>query len=142
MLNHDNSEFIIKRGMMFNSISIPYDSVMLYNVITLKPEFSIEDAELTIGEMCNAVKNNYAEDGFIAGQVFEFAGFVSGEGSLDDNSHKTDAHIAIITYWKSFEQHEKSHADELFKKHFGALVEMCDDTYEIGYRMLWQGEPE
>ncbi|NNJ72734.1 MAG: hypothetical protein HKP09_06090 [Enterobacterales bacterium] len=127
---------------MFNPISVPFDCVMLYNVIKLKPEFTMDDAELTIGEMCNAVKNNYAEDGFIAGQVFEFTGFISDEGSVNTDSQKTDAHIAIITYWESFEQHERSHADELFKKHFGELVEMSDDAYEIGYRMLWQGVPE
>ena len=127
---------------MFNPISIPFDCVMLYNVVKLKAEFSIEDAELTIGEMCNAVKNNYAEDGFIAGQVFEFSGFISDEGSVDTKSQATDAHIAIITYWKSFEQHEKSHADELFKKHFAELLEMSEDASEIGYKMLWQGEPE
>ena len=127
---------------MFNPISVPFDCVMLYNVVKLKPEFTMDDAELTIGQMCNAVKNNYAEDGFIAGQVFEFTGFISEEGSVDTDSQKTDAHIAIITYWKSFEQHEKSHADELFKKHFGELLTMSDDAYEIGYKLLWQGEPE
>jgi hypothetical protein len=127
---------------MFNPISVPFDCVMLYNVVKLKPEFTMDDAELTIGQMCNAVKNNYAEDGFIAGQVFEFTGFISEEGSVDTDSQKTDAHIAIITYWKSFEQHEKSHADELFKKHFGELLEMSEDAYEIGYKLLWQGEPE
>jgi len=127
---------------MFNPISVPFDSVMLYNVVKLKPEFTMDDAELTIGQMCNAVKNNYAEDGFIAGQVFEFTGFISEEGSVDTDSQETDAHIAIITYWKSFEQHEKSHADELFKKHFGELIEMSNDAYEIGYKLLWQGVPE
>ena len=127
---------------MFNPITVPFDCVMLYNVIKLKPEFDFDDAELTIGEMCNAVKNNYADDGFIAGQVFEFTGFISDEGSVDTDSQQTDAHIAIITYWKSFDQHERSHADELFKKHFGELVAMSDDAYEIGYRLLWQGEPE
>lgn len=127
---------------MFHPISVPFDSVMLYNVVKLKSEFTMDDAELTIGQMCNAVKNNYAEDGFIAGQVFEFTGFISDEGSVNTDSQKTDAHIAIITYWKSFEQHEKSHADELFKKHFGELLEMSDDAYEIGYKLLWQGEPE
>lgn len=127
---------------MFNPIQVPFDCVMLYNVVKLKEGYTIEDAELTIGQMCNAVKNHYADDGFIAGQVFEFTGFISEEGSVDTDSQKTDAHIAIITYWDSFEQHEKSHAHELFYKHFKELLSMCDDAYEIGYRMLWQGEPE
>jgi hypothetical protein len=29
---------------------------------------------------------------------------------------KADDHIVIITYWNSFEQHEKSHADSVFKE--------------------------
>ena len=91
------------------------------------------------------------EGGFIAGQVFRYAGFVSQEGSLggsDAAQHReiagelTDEHIVIITYWQSFEQHEASHANETFKNKFQALLEMCEDTFEIGYEMLWQGEPE
>ena len=47
-----------------------------------------------------------------------------------------------MTYWNSFEQHELSHADETFNEKFSALAEFCEDTYEIGYDMLWQGTPE
>jgi hypothetical protein len=47
-----------------------------------------------------------------------------------------------VTFWKSFEQHEKSHADKVFSEKFSALVEFCDETYELGYQMLWQGVPE
>jgi len=77
--------------------------------------------------------------GFIAGQVFKFSGFVSNEGSLSD-SKAADDHYAIVTYWHSFEDHEKSHADEVFLKTFSALTDMCSDTKELGYDMLWQGE--
>jgi hypothetical protein len=47
-----------------------------------------------------------------------------------------------VTYWKSFEQHEKSHADKLFKDKFSALLEHVDEADELGYKLLWQGEPE
>jgi hypothetical protein len=136
---------------MFNPLTIPFDSKMLLNVVKLKPEYTIEDAELAMGEMCNVVKNTYRDEGgFIAGQVFKSAGFISEEGSLggaDSDAHNvsgtmTEDHIIIVTYWRSFEQHEKSHADETFNEKFSALLEMCDDTFEIGYDMLWQGEPE
>ena len=50
--------------------------------------------------------------------------------------------LAIVTFWKSFEQHEKSHADSVFKEKFSALANFCDETYELGYEMLWQGVPE
>lgn len=50
-----------------------------------------------------------------------------------------DDHYAIVTYWDSFEDHEKSHADEVFNQKFSALTSMCSETKELGYDMLWQG---
>ena len=137
---------------MFLPIEIPFGSKMMFNVVQLKPEYTVEDAELAMGEMCNVVKETYRDTGgFIAGQVFKAAGFVSEEGSLGGaniEDHEgvagvlTKDHLVIITYWQSFEQHEISHADEVFKQKFNALAEMCDDTFEVGYEMLWQGVPE
>ena len=89
---------------MFNPITIPFGAVMLYNVVKLKPGVTTDDVEMAIGEMCNTVKNTYGNDegGFIGGQVFEYSGFVSAEGSFDPE-RKSDEHIAIVTYWQSFE---------------------------------------
>ncbi len=128
---------------MFNAISIPFGAVMLHNVVKLKPGVTTEDAEMVIGEMCNVVKNTYGNEdgGFLGGQVLEYAGFVSEEGSFDPE-RKTDDHIVIITYWQSFEQHEKSHADAIFKEKFDGLAQYCSETYELGYNMLWQGNAE
>jgi hypothetical protein len=127
---------------MFHPITIPFDCVMLFNRVYLKEGVTAEDVELQLGEMCNVVKNTYRDDGgFIAGQVFEFTGFASAEGSL--NSPATaEKHVAIMTYWKSFEQHETSHADAAFKEKFSELLEFADEADELGYRLLWQGEPE
>lgn len=128
---------------MFEPITIPFGVVMLYNVIKLKPGVKSEDVELALGEMCNVVKNTYGDEegGFIGGQVFEYTGFVSEQGSFDPSKNSED-HLVIMTYWRSFEQHEKSHADSVFKERFSALAEYCSDTYEMGYKMLWQGVPE
>jgi len=128
---------------MFNPITIPFGAVMLSNVVKLKEGVSIDDVELALGEMCNTVKNTYGNDagGFIGGQVFKYTGFVSDEGSFDSNK-KADDHILIVTYWESFEQHENSHADHVFKQKFDQLSEYCTETYELGYKMLWQGTPE
>jgi heme-degrading monooxygenase HmoA len=103
----------------------------------------MEEVELALGEMCNVVKNTYGGEkgGFIAGQVFQFSGFISDEGSLSA-SRTADSHIAIVTYWRSFEEHEKSHADKVFKEKFSALGKLCTDGKELGYDMLWQGAPE
>ena len=128
---------------MFAAINIPFGSKMLFNVVKLKEGVTMDDVELVIGEMCNTVKNTYGNEtgGFIAGQVFKYAGFVSDEGSVGEHEG-TDEHVAIVTYWNSFEQHEASHADQTFLNKFQALADLCDETYELGYDMLWQGVPE
>ena len=128
---------------MFEPVTIPFGAKMLFNTVKLKPGVSMDDVELALGEMCNTVKDTYGGDkgGFIAGQVFKFSGFVSDEGSLA-SVHTADDHLAIVTYWRSFEQHERSHADAVFHEKFGALAAMCTETKELGYDLLWQGEPE
>ena len=35
---------------------------------------------------------------------------------------------------------EKSHADGVFKSKFSALANLCSESTELGYDMLWQGE--
>ncbi len=128
---------------MFEPITIPFGAKMLFNTLKLKPGVKMDDVELALGEMCNVVKNTYGGDkgGFIAGQVFKFSGFVSDEGSLAE-VRWADDHIAIVTYWRSFEEHERSHADAVFKAKFAAMAEMCTDSKELGYDLLWQGDSE
>jgi hypothetical protein len=134
---------IKKEDPMFNEISIPYGAKMLFNTVKLKPGVTAEDVELAIGEMCNVVKYTYGGDkgGFVGGQVFRFSGFASEEGSLG-GAKPSDEHIAIVTYWRSFEEHERSHADRTFREKFEALGELCAESRELGYEMLWQGAPE
>ncbi|MCK5810978.1 MAG: hypothetical protein KAH00_07800 [Cocleimonas sp.] len=135
---------------MFHPIEIPFGSKMLFNVVDLKEGVTIEDVELLLGEMCNVVKNNYGDDngGFIGGQVYRNAGFISEEGSVresTDNDKRIQQEmgdIVIVTYWQSFEKHEASHADKAFNEKFSQLAEYCDGTFEVGYDMLWQGVPE
>lgn len=128
---------------MFGPITIPFGTKMLFNTLTLKPGVEMDEVELALGEMCNVVKNTYGGEkgGFIAGQVFQFSGFISNEGSLNA-VRVAEGHIAIVTFWRSFEEHEKSHADAVFKEKFSALGKMCTDSKELGYDMLWQGMPE
>ncbi len=128
---------------MYSPVTIPFGAKMLFNTATIKPGVAFEDVELALAEMCNVVKDTYGGDkgGFIAGQVFEFSGFVSDEGSLSD-SRSAEKHIAIVTYWKSFEEHERSHADKAFKDKFAVLAKLCVESKELGYDMLWQGALE
>jgi hypothetical protein len=126
---------------MFDPVTLPFGAKMLFNTVQLKAGVSMEDVELAIGDMCSTVKAVYGGDkgGFLAGQVFKFSGFVSDEGSLCDDK-SAGAHIAIVTYWRSFEEHERSHADNVFKTKFSALADLCSGSTELGYDMLWQGE--
>jgi len=128
---------------MFGPISIPFDVKVLFNTIKLKSGISMEDVEIAMGEMCDVVKGNYggAKGGFIAGQVLKFSGFVSDEGSISP-SRDADHDLAIVTYWRSFEEHERSHADQMFHAKFSALAEMCSGSKELGYEVMWQGNAE
>ncbi|MDH4152980.1 MAG: hypothetical protein OEV01_04275 [Nitrospira sp.] len=125
---------------MFGPITIPFGAKMLFNTVTLKPGVTCEEVEMAVGELCAVVKGIYGGEkgGFIAGQVFRFSGFVSNEGLVSASS-TTDNHYVIITYWRSFDAHERSHADDIFRKKFGKLATMCSETKELGYDMLWQG---
>ena len=125
---------------MFGPITLPFGAKMLFNTVRLKPNVTFEDVELAVGELCSVVKETYGGDkgGFVAGQVFKFSGFVSNEGSLTE-SKTADDHYVIVSYWRSFEDHERSHANEIFANKFAALSAMCSDTKELGYDMLWQG---
>jgi hypothetical protein len=128
---------------MFDPITLPFGAKMLFNTVKLKPGVTFDDVELAVGEMCNTVKETYGGDkgGFIAGQVFRFSGFLSDQGSLAA-TRGADEHYAIVTYWRSYEEHERSHADSVFAAKFAALAQMCSETRELGYEMLWQGMPE
>jgi hypothetical protein len=128
---------------MFGPITIPFGAKLLFNIVKLKPGVDYNDIELALAEMCSVVKETYGNDqgGFIAGQVFRFSGFVSDEGSLGAD-RSADHDVVIVTYWRSFEQHERSHADAVFRDKFAALAQMCSETKELGYDMLWQGVPE
>jgi hypothetical protein len=128
---------------MFGPIVIPFGAKLLFNTVKLKPGVTYDDTELALAEMCSVVKETYGGDkgGFIAGQVFRFSGFVSAEGSLG-SARGADHDMVIVTYWRSFEEHERSHADSIFRAKFGALAQMCSDTRELGYDMMWQGAPE
>jgi hypothetical protein len=132
---------------MFGPVTIPFGVRMLFNTVKLKPGVTIDDVELALAEMCNVVKETYGDGqgGFVAGQVMRFAGFVSDEGSIDGGAPAqgvADHDLAIVTYWRSFEQHERSHADAVFREKFAQLATHCEHTTELGYELLWQGAPE
>lgn len=128
---------------MFGPITVPFGAKMLFNTVKLKAGVDMDDVDIALAEMCSVVKETYGGDkgGFIAGQVFRFSGFVSDEGSLG-GVHEADHDIVIVTYWRSFAEHERSHADTVFREKFAALARMSVGTRELGYDLVWQGAPE
>ena len=128
---------------MFQPLSVPFGAKMLFNTVKLKPGIDPLDVDEALADMCSVVKETYGGDkgGFVAGQVFRFSGFASEEGSLG-GTQGADHDLAIVTYWRSFEEHERSHADAVFRAKFAALGAMCSGSQELGYELLWQGAPE
>lgn len=128
---------------MFGPITIPFASKMLFNTVKLKPGVDMDDVDIALAEMCSVVKETYGGDkgGFVAGQVYRLSGFVSDEGSLG-GVHGADHDIVIVTYWRSFAEHERSHADATFREKFAALSTMAVGSQELGYELVWQGAPE
>ena len=128
---------------MFGLITVPFGCKMLFNTVKLKPGIDPLDVDEALADMCSVVKETYGGDkgGFVAGQVFRFSGFASEEGSLG-GTQGADHDLAIVTYWRSFEEHERSHADAVFRAKFAALGAMCSGSQELGYELLWQGAPE
>ena len=47
----------------------------------------------------------------------------------------------IITFWKSYDDHENSHKSDSFQPLFQKVIDLCENgNEEIVYDMLWQGE--
>ena len=122
---------------MFGPITVPYDSVMLFNVCKLKEGVKFDEVEMAIADVCSKTKDT--QDGFIAGQVFSYAGFISPEGSIGDYE-EVGNHFVLITYWKDFSTNEDSHQVSDIKIAFDNLAEFCSETKELGYHLEWQGQ--
>ena len=131
-------------GDLRGPITVPFGAKLLFNTIKLKPGTTIDDVEVALAEMCSVVKETYGGEtgGFIAGRVARCSGRLSCEGSLSSLGNGADHDFVIATYWRSFEQHERSHADRVFREKFSALAEFCTNTRELGYELLWQGSIE
>jgi len=120
------------------------DGVVTINRVILKPEYSTDDLEMRVAELCENVKTYHSDTGFVGGFVAMNSGQVSNEGSTVgqavDNPLK-DREALIVTFWQSFEDHERSHRSETFQPLFMKVLELCENgNEEIAYRMLWQGK--
>ena len=47
----------------------------------------------------------------------------------------------IITFWKSYDDHENSHKSDTFQPLFQKFIDLCEyGNEETVYDMMWQGE--
>jgi len=121
----------------------PHDGVVTINRVILKPEFSVDDLQERVAMLCENVKTYHSETGFVGGFVSLNSGAVSNEGSTIGQAVESpmkDKEALIITFWKSFEEHEASHRSETFQPLFKEVLELCENgNEEIAYEMLWSG---
>jgi hypothetical protein len=80
----------------------------------------------------------------VGGFVVLNSGDISNEGSTIGQtvtSPLKDREALIVTFWRSFEDHERSHRSETFQPLFRDVLALCENgNEEIAYEMLWSGK--
>ena len=121
-----------------------HDGVVTINRVILKPEYSTEDLEMRVAELCENVKTYHSDTGFVGGFVALNSGQVSNEGSTIGQpveSPMKGREALIVTFWQSFEEHERSHRSDTFQPLFAKVLELCENgNEEVAYSMLWSGK--
>jgi len=134
-------EVTMSTGLISN---FPYDGVVTINRVIIKPDYTIEDLQERVAFLCENVKTYHSDTGFIGGFVALNSGAVSNEGSTIGQAVESPMkgkEALIVTFWKSFEDHEESHKSETFQPLFKQVLELCENgNEEIAYEMLWQGK--
>ncbi|MBI3375443.1 MAG: ligand-binding protein SH3 [Betaproteobacteria bacterium] len=122
----------------------PGDGVVTINRVILRDGYTVDDLEERVAMLCENVKTYHSDTGFVGGFVALNAGLISNEGSTAGKalgSPLKDREALIITFWRSFDEHEASHRSPTFQPLFQQVIEMCENgNEEIAYRMLWSGK--
>lgn len=122
----------------------PYDGVVTLNRVILKPEYTVDDLQERVAELCENVKTYHSDTGFIGGFVAMNSGDISNEGSTAGQAVESplkDKEALIVTFWRSFEEHEASHRSETFQPLFRRVLDLCENgNEELAYEMLWSGK--
>jgi len=131
-----------RRTRLFHPVSIPFGCKMLFNEVKLKPGVTLDRSRWPSARCATSSRTPMAAEGRLHRRPgVQVRRLRFGRGSIGAATPAQD-HIAIVTFWNSFEEHEKSHADTAFNEKFSALAKMCTESRELGYDMLWQGDPE
>jgi len=114
------------------------------NRVILRPEYDVDDLQERVAELCENVKTYHSDTGFVGGFVSLNSGAISNEGSSIGQAVESplkDKEALIVTFWRSFEDHEASHRSETFQPLFQRVLELCENgNEEIAYEMLWSGQ--
>jgi hypothetical protein len=120
------------------------DGVVTVNRVILRPEYSVDHLQERVALLCENVKTYHSDTGFVGGFVALNSGDISNEGSTMGQtvaSPLKDREALIVTFWRSFEDHERSHRSDTFQPLFRQVLELCENgNEEIAYAMLWSGK--
>ena len=124
--------------------NFPLNGVVTVNRVIIKPDYTVDDLQERVALLCENVKTYHSDTGFVGGFVALNSGEISNEGSTIgqavDSSLK-DREALIVTFWDSFEDHERSHRSATFQPLFQQVLDLCEnDNEEIAYEMLWSGK--
>lgn len=121
----------------------PSDGIVTINRVMLKPEYSVDDLQERVAALCENVKTYHSDTGFVGGFVALNSGMISNEGSTIGQavtSPLKDKEALIVTFWRSYEEHEQSHRSPTFQPLFKKVLELCENgNEEVAYSMLWSG---
>lgn len=122
----------------------PPDGIVTVNRVILKPGYAVDDLQERVALLCENVKTYHSETGFVGGFVALNSGMISNEGSTVGQavaSPLKDREALIVTFWRSFAEHEDSHRSATFQPLFADVLELCENgNEEIAYSMLWSGQ--
>ena len=122
----------------------PQGGVVTVNRVVLKSGHTVEDLEERVALLCENVKTYHSDTGFVGGFVALNSGQISNEGSTAGQalSHPLKGREAlVVTFWRSFEDHEKSHRSPTFQPLFADMIALCENgNEETAYTMMWSGK--
>ncbi len=124
--------------------NFPYNGVVTVNRVIIRPEFNVDDLQERVAELCENVKTYHSDTGFVGGFVALNSGQISNEGSTVGQAVESGLkgrEALIVTFWNTFEDHERSHRSKTFQPLFEKVLELCENgNEEIAYEMLWSGK--
>jgi len=124
--------------------NFPNNGVVTVNRMILKDGYTVDDLQERVAVLCENVKTYHSETGFVGGFVALNKGAISNEGSTVGQAVQSPLkgkEALVVTFWNSFEDHERSHRSETFQPLFEQVLELCENgNEEIAYEMLWSGK--